>query len=73
MMLNASLLEIQREIRAEVNNNTIKDSTRLLPASSLHLGAVHIPRSGVKELSGPTNGATEAACRPVSEGRNPAQ
>ena len=41
---------------------------RLLPARSLHLSDVH--RSGVKELSGPTKGATEAACRPVPEGRN---
>ena len=38
---------------------------RLLPARSLYLSAANVHRSGVKELSGPTKGATEAACRPV--------
>ena len=49
---------------------TIKDMYRLLPARSLHLSAANIHRSGVKELSGPTNGATEAVCRSVPEGHN---
>ena len=39
-----------------------KDLTRLLPAGSLHLSAANIHRSDVKELSGPTKGAREAAC-----------
>ena len=39
---------------------TINDLARLLPASSLHLGAVYVHRSGIKELSGPTKGATRA-------------
>ena len=43
---------------------------RLLPARSLHLSAANVHRSGVKELSGPMKGATEAAYRPVPEGRN---
>ena len=43
---------------------------RLLPARSLHLSAANVHRSGAKELSVPTKGATEAACRPVPEGRN---
>ena len=47
-----------------------KDLARLLPARSLHLSAVNVHRSGVKELSGPTKGATETACRLVPEGRN---
>ena len=41
---------------------------RLLPARSLHLSAANVYRSGVKELSGPAKGATEAACHPVPEG-----
>ena len=45
-----------------MHQNTIKDLTQLLPERSLHLSAVHVHRSGVKELSGPTKGATEAAC-----------
>ena len=47
-----------------------KDLARLLPARSLHLSAANIHCSGVKELSGPMKGATEAVCRPVPEGRN---
>ena len=43
---------------------------RLLPARSMHLSAANVHRSGIKELSGPTKGATVAACRPVPEGRN---
>ena len=43
---------------------------RLLPARSLHLSAASIHRSGVKELSGPTKGATETACRLVPDGHN---
>ena len=43
---------------------------RLLSVRSLHLSATNVHRSGMKELSGPTKGATEAACRPVPEGRN---
>ena len=41
---------------------------RLLPARSLRLGAVNCHRSGVKELSGPMKGATEAVSHPVPEG-----
>ena len=43
---------------------------RLLLARSLHLSAANVHRSGVKELSGPTKGATEAACSPVPKGCN---
>ena len=43
---------------------------RLLPARSLQLSAANVHRSGVKELSGPTKDATEAACCPVPKGRN---
>ena len=43
---------------------------RLLPARSLHLSAANVHRSGAKELSGPTKGATGAACRPVPKGCN---
>ena len=43
---------------------------RLLPVRSLHLKAANVHHSGMKELSGPTKGATEAACHPVPEGRN---
>ena len=50
-----------------------KDLTRLLPARSLHLSAANVHRSGVRELSGPTKGATEAVCCPVPEGRNGAK
>ena len=44
--------------------------TRLLPVRSLHVSAANVHRSGVKELSGPTKDATEAACRPVPKGHN---
>ena len=50
--------------------NTVKDLARLLHARSLHQSAGNFHCSGVKDLSGPTKGATEAACRPVPEGRN---
>ena len=40
---------------------TLKDMARQLPARSLHLSAANVHRSGAKELSGPTKGATEAA------------
>ena len=43
---------------------------RLLPARSLHQSAANVHRSGVKQLSGPTKGATEAICRPVPERHN---
>ena len=46
-----------------------KDLARLLPARSVHLSTVNTHCSGVRELSGPTKGATEAACHPVLEGR----
>ena len=49
---------------------TVKDLARLLPARSLHQSAVNVHHSGAKELSGPTKGATEAACHPVPKGRN---
>ena len=51
-------------------NCTLKDMARLLPARSLHQSAANVHCSGAKELCGPTKGATEAACRPVPEGRN---
>ena len=49
---------------------TVKDLTRLLPAKSLHLSAVNVHRSGVRELSGPTKGPTEAVCRLVPKEGN---
>ena len=68
-----SSLKIQREICAGVSRHIHilkKNLARLFPAKSLHLSAVNVYRRGVKELSGPTKGATEAACRPVPEGCN---
>ena len=43
---------------------------RLLPARFLHLSAANVHCSGMKELSGPTKGATEAACRQLPKGCN---
>ena len=48
---------------AEKNDPTLrqyKGLARLLPARSLNLNAANVHRSGVKMLSGPTKGATEA-------------
>ena len=54
-----------------LGQNTVKKNlTRLLPTRSLHLSVVNVYHSGVRELSGPTKSATEAACHPVLEGCN---
>ena len=42
----------------------------ILPARSPYLSAASAHHSGIKELSGPTKGATEAACHLVPKGRN---
>ena len=61
-----SSLKIQREIRALMNKIHKKDLAGLLPARSLHLSAANVHRSGLKELSGATKSATEAAFNIIS-------
>ena len=49
MMLNHVIARNTEGDSCRLNKNTIKDLARLLPASSLHLGAVQVHRSGIKE------------------------